>query len=78
MALWTKKKITGIVPAKLEKVPLFVLLILQFNIYVSPKLLSSVHRENENDHRLGPRPVAMMGSLLAAVGSFIFVMFGIL
>ena len=32
MALWTKKKITGIVPAELEKVPLFVLLILQFNI----------------------------------------------
>ena len=27
-----QKKITGIVPAKLEKVPLFVLLILQFNI----------------------------------------------
>ena len=38
----------------------------------------SAHRENENDHRLGPRPVAMMGSLLAAVGSFIFVTFGIL
>ena len=32
MALWTKKKLTGIVPAELEKVPPFVLLILQFNI----------------------------------------------
>ena len=33
MALWTKKKLTRIFPAKLEKVPLFVLLILQFNIH---------------------------------------------
>ena len=33
MALWTKKKLTRIFPAKLEKVPLFLLLILQFNIY---------------------------------------------
>ena len=35
MALWTKKKLTRIFPAKLEKVPPFVLLILQFNICVS-------------------------------------------
>ena len=35
MALWTKKKLTRIFPAKLEKVPLFVLLILQFNIYIT-------------------------------------------
>ena len=41
------------------------------------KTTLSAHRDNENDHRLGPRPVAMMGSLLAAVGSFIFVTFGI-
>ena len=33
MALWTQKKLTGIVPAELEKVPPFVLLILHFNIY---------------------------------------------
>ena len=36
MALWTKKKLIGIVPAELEKVPLFVLLILQFNIWKIP------------------------------------------
>ena len=34
MALWTKKNLTRIFPAKLEKVPPFVLLILQFNIYI--------------------------------------------
>ena len=32
MALWTKKNLTRIFPAKLEKVPPFVLLILHFNI----------------------------------------------
>ena len=41
MALWTQKKITVIVPAELEKVPPFVLLILQFNIPFNPHLFQS-------------------------------------
>ena len=36
MALWTKKKLTRIFPAKLEKVPPFVLSSLHFNIRTFP------------------------------------------